>query len=88
MPIFSHGNTEEHLARIVAVLCIIKQKRLDTKCRKLRKAVVMQSRALKNLQEATGSKDTVLSYVDVEARKVEIEQTNRCSKNPRRLMMR
>jgi hypothetical protein len=31
IPIFSHGNTEEYLAHIVAVLCIIKQKGLDAK---------------------------------------------------------
>jgi hypothetical protein len=64
-----------YLAHIVAVLIIIKQKGLDAKCRKLGKAVVKQSEALKNLLEAAGSKDTVLSDIDVEARKVEIEQT-------------
>jgi hypothetical protein len=75
-PIFSHGNTEEYLAHIVAVLHIIKEKGLDVKCRnKLRKAVVRQSKALKNLLEAAGSKDTVSSDVDMEACKVEIEQT-------------
>ncbi len=34
---------------IVAVLRIIKQKGLDAKCRKLGKAVVRQSKTLKNL---------------------------------------
>jgi hypothetical protein len=43
MPIYSHGNTKEYLTHIVAVLHIIKQKGLDVKCRKLRKAVVRQS---------------------------------------------
>jgi hypothetical protein len=75
MPIYSRGNTEEYLAHIVAFLCIIKRKGLDAKCRKLGKAVVKQSKALKNLLEAAGSKDTVLSDVDMETRKVEIEQT-------------
>jgi hypothetical protein len=75
MPIFSHGNTEEYLAHIVAVLHIIKQKGLGAKCRKLGKAVVKQLEALKNLLEATGSKDTVSSDVDVEACRMEIEQT-------------
>jgi hypothetical protein len=42
MPIFSHGNTEEYLAQIIAALHIIKQKGLDAKCRKLGKAVVRQ----------------------------------------------
>jgi hypothetical protein len=60
MPIFSHVNTEEYLAHIVAVLPIIKQKGLDTKCRKLGKVVVRQSKTLKNLLEAAGSKDTIL----------------------------
>ncbi len=41
----------------------------------LAKAVVKQSEALKNLQEATGSQDTVSMSVDVTAHKVEIEQT-------------
>jgi hypothetical protein len=77
MPIYSRGNTDEYLdlAHIVAVLHITKQKGLDAKCRKLGKAVVTQSGALKNLLEAAGSKDTVSSDVDLEARKMEIEQT-------------
>jgi hypothetical protein len=41
----------------------------------LAKAVVKGSEALKNLQEATESQDTVSTTVDVIARKVEIEQT-------------
>jgi hypothetical protein len=75
MPIYSHGNTEEYHAHIVAVLCIIKQKGLDTRYRKLRKAVVKQSKALKNILEAARSKGTVLLDVDVDACKLEIEQT-------------
>jgi hypothetical protein len=75
IPIYSHGSTEKYLAHIVAVLCIIKQKGLGVKCRKLGTAVVKQSKALKNLLEATGFKDTVLLNVDVEACKVEVEQT-------------
>ncbi len=49
MPIYSHGNTKENLAHIVAVLHIIKQKGLDVKCRKLGKDVVKQSKNLKIL---------------------------------------
>ncbi len=41
----------------------------------LAKTVVRRSEALKNLQEATGSQDTVLTNMDVMACKVEIEQT-------------
>jgi hypothetical protein len=75
MPIYSHGNTKEYLTQIVADLCIIKQKGLDAKCRKLGKAVVRQSKTLKNLLETTGSRDTVSMDVDIQAHKVEIEQT-------------
>ncbi len=72
MPIYSR-NTEEYLMHIVAVLRIIKQKRLDAKCRKLGKAVVRQSKTLKNLLEAAGLRDTFLVDVDIQACKVEIE---------------
>jgi hypothetical protein len=74
IPIYSWGNNEEYLAHVVAVLCIIKQKGLPKKCRVLAKAVVRRSEALKNLQEAAGSRDTLSMSVDVQARKVEIEQ--------------
>ncbi len=75
MPIYSFGNTKEYLAHIVAVLQIIDQKVLPKKCRMLAKAVVKWSEALKNLLEAAGSQDTVSANVDVQACKVEIEQT-------------
>jgi hypothetical protein len=75
MLIFSHGNTMEYLAHIVAVFRMIKQKGMNAKCRKLGRVVVRQSETLTNLLKAAGSKDTVLSDVDVQARKVEIEQT-------------
>jgi hypothetical protein len=60
---------------IVAVLRIIEQKGLPKKCRVLAKANVRWSEVLKNLQEAAESQDTVLTSVDVQAHKVEIEQT-------------
>ena len=41
----------------------------------LAKAVLRWSEALKNLQEATGSRETILTSVNVTAHKVEIEQT-------------
>ncbi len=41
----------------------------------LAKTVEKRSEALKNLQEAAGSQDTVSTSVDVTACKVEIEQT-------------
>ncbi len=75
MPIYSCGNNEEYLTDIVAVLQVIEQKGLPKKCQVLAKAVVRPSEALKNLQEAAESQDTVSMSVDVMARKVEIEQT-------------
>jgi hypothetical protein len=75
MSVFTRGNNEEYLAHIVAVLRVIKQKGLDALCRKLGKAVDRLSGTLKNLYKAAGFKTTVLTGVDVEARKVEIEQT-------------
>jgi hypothetical protein len=75
MPIYSRGNNKEYLVHIVAVLQVIEQKGLPKKCRVLAKAIVKWSEALKNLQEAAGSRDTVLMTIDVTARKVEIEQT-------------
>ncbi len=74
IPIYSRGNNEEYLAHVVAVLCIIEQKGLPKKCRVLAKAVVRRSKVLKNLQEAAESRDTISTSVDVQARKVEIEQ--------------
>jgi hypothetical protein len=75
MPIYSRGNNEEYLTHIVAVLQVTNQKGLPKKCRVLAKAVEKWSKALKNLQEAAGSRDTILTSVDVTARTVEIEQT-------------
>jgi hypothetical protein len=75
MPIYSHVNNKEYLAHIVAVLQIIIQKGLSMKCRMLAKAVVRRSEVWKNLQEAAGSQDTISINVDVQACKVEIEQT-------------
>jgi hypothetical protein len=70
MHINSHGNNKEYLTHIVAVLCIIKKKGLDARCRKLEKAVLRQSEMLKNLLEATGLMNTVSTNVDIQACKV------------------
>jgi hypothetical protein len=75
MAIYSSGNNKEYLAYIVAVLQIIDQKGLPKNCRMFDKAVVRRSEALRNLQEAMGSQDTISTNVDVTARNVEIEQT-------------
>ena len=55
IPIYSQGENEEYLVHIAAVLRIIEQKELPKKCQVLAKAVVRQSEALKNLQEAAES---------------------------------
>ncbi len=75
MPIYSHGNNEEYLVHIVAVLQVIEQKGLPKKCQVLAKAVVRWFKALKNLQEFTELQDTVLMTIDVTACKVENVQT-------------
>jgi hypothetical protein len=75
MPIYSSGNNKEYLVHKVAVLRVIKHKGLSKKCRVLAKAVVRRSKALKNLQESTESRDTVSTSVAIMAHKVEIEQT-------------
>jgi hypothetical protein len=75
MHIYSHGNNEEYLTYIVSVLRVIKQRGVDSSCRKFEKAILRQSEMLTNLLEAAGSRDTVSTAVDVMARKVEIEQT-------------
>jgi hypothetical protein len=76
MPIYACGNNEEYLAHIVAVLRVIDQKGPPKMCQVLAKAVARWSKALKNLQEAVESWDTVSTSVDVTACKVEIEQTS------------
>jgi hypothetical protein len=55
LPIYARENNEEYLAHIIAVLHIIEQKGMPKKCRMLAKAVVRQSEALQNLQEAVSS---------------------------------
>ncbi len=62
---------------IVAVLCFIKQKRLNLQCRKFRKAVVKLTGTFKDLLKAAGSKGTVSSNDDMEVHKLEIEETQK-----------
>jgi hypothetical protein len=54
---------------------VIELKGMPKKCRVIAKVVARRSEALKNLQEAAESRDTVSTSVDVMACKVEIEQT-------------
>jgi hypothetical protein len=55
MSIYSHWNTKEYLAHIVAVLHIIKQKGLDIQSRKLGNADVKLTGTFKDLLKAAGS---------------------------------
>jgi hypothetical protein len=75
MSIFSQEDTKEYLVHVIAVLRLICQKGLDMQCRKLAKTVDKLAGILKNLLKASGSKTTVLSEDDEEARKLEIEPT-------------
>ncbi len=77
MSIYSHGSTKEYLAHIVAVLHIIKQKGLDIQCRKLGKAIVKLTKTFKDFLKTAGSKDTVSLDDDMEARKLEIKETQK-----------
>jgi hypothetical protein len=74
MHIYSRGNNKKYLTHILAVLYVIKQRGLDSRCRKLKKAVLRQSKMFRNLLETAGSRDTVSMNVDFMARKVEIKQ--------------
>ncbi len=56
VPIFSHGNNEEYIAHIVAVLRIMDQKGLPKKCQVFTKAVAKRQEALKNHLEPQGLK--------------------------------
>ncbi len=75
MSIFSQGNTKEYFGHVIAVLRLINQKGLNVQCRKLAKAVDKLAGTLKNLLKAAGSKTTISSDDDVDACKLEIEQT-------------
>jgi hypothetical protein len=75
MHIYSCENTKEYLMHIVAVCHIIKQNGLASRCRKHKKAILRQSKTSENLLQAAGLRDTVSMDVGIQARKVEIEQT-------------
>jgi hypothetical protein len=88
IPIYSHGNTKEYIMHIVAVLCIIKQKGLDAKCRKLGKAVVRQSQMSKNLSKLLGPRTPSCWILTFRPTRWRLIRLNRCSKKPRRLTTR
>jgi hypothetical protein len=71
MSISSLGNTKEYLAHVIAVLCLINQKRLNVLCRKLAKTVDKLTGTLENLQRLNGPKGAS-SKEDQEACKLEL----------------
>jgi hypothetical protein len=87
MPIYSHGNNEEYLAHIDALLRVIKQKVLLKKCKMLAKAVVRWSEALKNLHKPHFIEKTSQQALMLRPARWRLSIPNRCSKNPRRLTM-
>jgi hypothetical protein len=88
MPIYSRESNEEYLMHIVAVSQVIEQKGLPKKSQVLAKAVARRSKALKNLQVAAESRDTISTSVDVTAHKVEIEQTQQMLQEAQKAMTR
>jgi hypothetical protein len=75
MSIFTELNIKEFLAHVVAVMCLINQKRLSDLCsKKLAKKLEKQAGTLKNLNKSIGSKG-LNSYEDQKTSKVKIRQT-------------
>jgi hypothetical protein len=59
---------------VIAVLCLINQKRLDVQCRKLAKAVDKLAGTIDNLQKTVGTKGATPKD-ELEACKLEIRHT-------------
>jgi hypothetical protein len=88
MHIYSRGNNKEYLTHIVAVFHVTKQRGLDSRCRKLERAVLRQFKMLKILLEAAGSQDTVsMTLLTSRPAWWRLSRPNSCSKISRRLMM-
>jgi hypothetical protein len=75
MSIISRRNTEEYLAHVIAVLCLINQKGLNVQSRKLAKVVDKLFGTLENLQQPTGPKGGASSKEDQASRKLGILYT-------------
>ena len=74
MSIFFRGYTKKYLAHVVAVICLINQKRLEVQCRKLAKVIDKLAGTLENLQKTDGTKDAIPKD-EMESCKLEIGQT-------------
>jgi hypothetical protein len=76
MTIFAKGNPEEYLQHVIAVLRLINQKGLDTKCRESAKELLKTSQVLEALKrESVGTEKASASRNDQEAQKEELKQT-------------
>ncbi len=76
MMIFAKGNPKEYLQHVIAVLRLISQKGLNTKCRAAGKELVRISEVLEALKrKPNGPKGVTSSENDQEALKEELEQT-------------
>ncbi len=81
MMIFAKGNPEEYLQHIIAVLHLINQKGLDTKCREAGKELVKTSKVLEALKrEPDGPEKASASKNDQKALKEELKQTQEMCK--------
>jgi hypothetical protein len=76
MKIFAKGNPEEYLQHVIAVLHLINQKGLDTKCREAGKELVKTSKVLEALKcKPEGPKGTSVSKNNQEVLEEELKQT-------------
>ncbi len=76
MKIFARGNPEEYLQHVIAVLRLINQKGLDTKCREAGKELVKTSKVLEALKrKPNGPRGTSVSKNNQEALEEELKHS-------------
>jgi hypothetical protein len=81
MTIFAKGNPKEYLQHVIAVLCLINRKGLDTKCREASKELVKTSEVLEALKrKPNGPEGTTVSENNQEALEEELKQTQEMCK--------
>ena len=83
MGIFVQGNPEEYLARIIAVLCLINQKELDTECKRHTKKIDKLTKMLESLCEPTRPSSATLKE-DPETHNVEIKHSQEMFKRTKK----
>ena len=75
MTIFAQGNPEEYLQHVIAVLRLINQKGLDTKCRSTGQELERTSKVLEALKRDLKGPNGPSSKEDQEAQREELKQT-------------